>query len=71
MKIYEFWHKGDQDFSLIIRAKSKEHAFVAARLLLNKPEKWILTQIKELRDCHIPITLVERIPNSGGSETDG
>lgn len=68
MKIYEFWEKGDQDFSLTVRAKTKVGAFMCARLILNNPEKWVLTQIREIRDCHIPITIVERIPNSGGTE---
>ena len=67
MKIFEFWEKGDQDFSLTVRAKSKPYAFMIARLILNNPEKWVLTQIRELTDCHIPITLVEPIPTCSES----
>lgn len=64
MNIYEFWHRGDQDFSLTVRAVSKVGAFKVARILLDKPEKWVLTQIRELTDCHIPMALVEPIPSS-------
>lgn len=64
MKIFEFWYKGDQDFVLTVRAKSKAGAFEAARLLSQDPEKWFLTQIRELTDCHIPFGMVEKIPSS-------
>ena len=64
MKIFEFWHKGDSDFALTVRAESKAGAFKVARLLIQDPKTWFLTQIRELKDYHIPFGMVETFPSS-------
>lgn len=63
MAFFYFEYQGGLGFIKIkadckIKANCKVGAIKIVRCLMVDPENWVMTQITESKDCHIPITAI-------------